>query len=476
MHKGFSFGRALLGSTLILFLVLLLQPGIAQMEVKNSAGTKLLRVLQDGTVLVPDAVENDWGKLRLNGYTVNAIHDMPHGPGPGSHAVGMYNYVRPDNTLKNIGFYHAYESIIEAFPSAVGTLHKGYSAIVVPQNADGVSIAGTYTTGALGVMNHHSDNKYFAALDVWTNHVWSDAEYPNYGAYCIKSNNSHTGPNDYHLWLKGKAKSWFDGPIGVGTTSPLSNLDVAGNAVIGAAYAGVVAAPANGLLVAGHVGIGLPADGSIPPDPTVRIEGASFNTLPLRQYYSKSALVVSDLAADSPTADEKRTTLFSGQYLKTSGRTGNNHHRSAIQGALMYKDAPAANQNQVCGGSLAYQSDYLGVIAGVVGSIQSDITNLPGDYTRIGGYFANDRITDNDYSLYVASNGKSYFNGNVGIGAPNPTSKLDIVGSVEVSTNDAFYFGDPTTDGTWRIIRSGANLVFQRRESAAWVTKNTMNP
>lgn len=43
--------------------------------------------------------------------------------------------------------------------------------------------------------------------------------------------------------------------------------------------------------------------------------------------------------------------------------------------------------------------------------------------------------------------------------------------SFETSDSGAFYFGDPNTDGTWRFIRAGVNLVAQRRESASWVTK-----
>ncbi len=40
----------------------------------------------------------------------------------------------------------------------------------------------------------------------------------------------------------------------------------------------------------------------------------------------------------------------------------------------------------------------------------------------------------------------------------------------------ALYFGPRETDGSWRITRSGNNLVFQRRESGSWVTKSTITP
>jgi hypothetical protein len=39
------------------------------------------------------------------------------------------------------------------------------------------------------------------------------------------------------------------------------------------------------------------------------------------------------------------------------------------------------------------------------------------------------------------------------------------------SVNYAYYFGDSATNNSWRIIRNGANLEFQRRESDSWVKK-----
>lgn len=56
----------------------------------------------------------------------------------------------------------------------------------------------------------------------------------------------------------------------------------------------------------------------------------------------------------------------------------------------------------------------------------------------------------------------------------NATSRRD--DSVSVSDLDAYYLGDSTTDGSWRLIRSGDNLLRQRRESGNWVTKGTDTP
>lgn len=43
-------------------------------------------------------------------------------------------------------------------------------------------------------------------------------------------------------------------------------------------------------------------------------------------------------------------------------------------------------------------------------------------------------------------------------------------------TEGVIYFGDPATEGTWRIIVSGNNLNFERLESSVWVEKNSILP
>lgn len=47
-----------------------------------------------------------------------------------------------------------------------------------------------------------------------------------------------------------------EGNVGIGTSTPQNKLDVEGGAVIGSAYAGTTTAPTNGLLVEGNVGLG----------------------------------------------------------------------------------------------------------------------------------------------------------------------------------------------------------------------------
>jgi hypothetical protein len=56
----------------------------------------------------------------------------------------------------------------------------------------------------------------------------------------------------------------------------------------------------------------------------------------------------------------------------------------------------------------------------------------------------------------------------------NPhTGRPDRTGSDPLSP---VYLGDPNTDGSWRIIQSGNNLAFERRESGVWVEKSSATP
>ncbi|MBN1483780.1 MAG: hypothetical protein JXA37_03585 [Chloroflexia bacterium] len=48
-------------------------------------------------------------------------------------------------------------------------------------------------------------------------------------------------------------------------------------------------------------------------------------------------------------------------------------------------------------------------------------------------------------------------------------------GHVEIASGGAYYLGDPDTDGSWRIIRSGTDLAIERREGGTWVAKSTIS-
>lgn len=99
----------------------------------------------------------------------------------------------------------------------------------------------------------------------------------------------------------------------------------------------------------------------------------------------------------------------------------------------------------------------------------------------------------NEYGLYIADlegdnrwaicthKGKTIFNkegdenSQMAVGHDEPSSMVDVAGSVEVGDADSYLLGDPITNDTWRFTRDGNNLVIQRRESGAWVTKQTIS-
>lgn len=60
------------------------------------------------------------------------------------------------------------------------------------------------------------------------------------------------------------------------------------------------------------------------------------------------------------------------------------------------------------------------------------------------------------------------------LGDANVTEVVS-AGSFVTAAAQAFYMGDPDTDGTWRMVRSGNNLVLQRRESGEYATKSTIS-
>jgi len=43
-----------------------------------------------------------------------------------------------------------------------------------------------------------------------------------------------------------------------------------------------------------------------------------------------------------------------------------------------------------------------------------------------------------------------------------------------IAYTGAIYLGDPTADGSWRIIISGSDLLVQKLITAVWTTKQTI--
>jgi len=64
---------------------------------------------------------------------------------------------------------------------------------------------------------------------------------------------------------------------------------------------------------------------------------------------------------------------------------------------------------------------------------------------------------------------------NIGLTTENPAGNEDTLVALSdtpaLSSSGVLYFGASGTDGTWRLTRSGNDLIFSRRESGAYVQK-----
>ncbi len=90
-----------------------------------------------------------------------------------------------------------------------------------------------------------------------------------------------------------------------------------------------------------------------------------------------------------------------------------------------------------------------------------------GDITHNFYYSFNIRTSPPDNAFTLNSNG------NVGIGTDNPDHKLEVNGDAHIV--GYFYFGDESTDGSWRIGEDGDGLLsFEKRVDGSWVKKMEM--
>lgn len=104
--------------------------------------------------------------------------------------------------------------------------------------------------------------------------------------------------------------------------------------------------------------------------------------------------------------------------------------------------------------------------------------SLPGDSETVGILFGigdpESSITANVGSLYLR------FDGSAGTTLYIKESGTGNTGWTAVtaggSSSNPIYFGNSTTNGSWRIGTSGNNLVQERREGGVWVEKVAATP
>jgi len=111
---------------------------------------------------------------------------------------------------------------------------------------------------------------------------------------------------------------------------------------------------------------------------------------------------------------------------------------------------------------------------------QSDITNDP-NVLEISNAGSGDSISLQGTGTHsinsVSANLELITTTSGNITATTPNAEMQLINTDAVIDSDkAFYFGDSSTNGSWRIVRSGNNLIMERRETGSWVTKQTITP
>lgn len=403
-----------------------------QMIVKNSLETEVMRVTSDG--LVGISITNPQALLHVEGYGVVSV---PSFTGPVNIAVsGYFDNTNVDQNLTN---KFALSGIIPV-ASVSGTLSGAIHGNMIsedPNNA--LSLA----AGGLAGSRNQGTEKYLygvrGIISALNAPGWLDANPGFWAAAVYGSIEQVTPPHEqiYAGYFEG-AKSYFDAYVGIGTTNPQTKMHVKGK---------------GGLI-------------SIPSD-----NGAKNIT----------AGVYLDELDELPTVGAANNFALSSA-IRAVTNVGENS--GALHGVLADPASSSSNPGYHIGvGSLGGSRITSGPATTYVYGVQG-LMHASNAKTRWldqhGGYAAAVRAQVDEGSVSNAvfagyfEGAKSYFSTNVGIGTTAPSSALDVAGDVELASNNAFYLGDPNTDGSWRIIRSGANLVFQSRKSGFW-TNGTYN-
>ena len=228
------------------------------------------------------------------------------------------------------------------------------------------------------------------------------------------------GDNNYALYSSSAAKSYFQGKVGIATSSPGSTLSVAGNAAIGSNYA-VEAAPSNGLIVEGNVGVG-----SVSPSETKLDVRGAMSYFPL---YLK-AVTAKFYGTNTAAIDY-------GGVIALGGETGNGVTPCPFAYLLGAKETMTA-------GSYAGYLSFWTTAGSGTGEANS------GNYERM-------RITST---------------GKVGIGTTTPISKLHVVGSIRTS-DSLIALGKIKAP---YVTQSGAWDSLYVRETATGLLKTTVKP
>jgi len=290
---------------------------------------------------------------------------------------------------------------------------------------------------------------------------------------------------------------FFDGAgsIAIGTNASANKLDVEGGAAIGATYSGVTAAPANGLIVEGNVGIGTSAPSnnrvliSIPSTDATNPIGLKIDN----NYTGVSTKFGIDVNVDGAGSGPK--------YGISSSVIGLAGDASANYG---YQVAMTPNGT---GSAFGVYSNITSAGTGIRYGFRNSVNGAAGNTSDIYGTYTSmtNSGTGSSYGSYTTGEDYNYFSGSLGIGINVPTAKFDVQNSslskvfnavltasgglgqvfnfertqAPIAGNDMFQLVVPTGSPTgFQFLEAqvGSNVVFRVDGNGSAYSDGTFNP
>lgn len=330
--------KCLTRSPLTVLVLTLMMASIAQAQlvVKNSAQSEILRITTTGNLGI--MTTNPSSRLAVNGglnigpyyppawYNNRSKLIVQGNVGIGITEPGSYALYVGSGTARFNNLYINWEY---SFPTAIGTTNEYLNGLgqwgTLPADGDGV-LGNEITTVTNTTLTRSGSGTavapYTAGLNLANANTWTAEQTFSAGANFSTSTNTGT-------WNSA-------GNLGAGVANPGSRLSVNSSATIGSKYVAVTA-PANGLLVEGIVGIN--------------------TTVPIAQLYSYTtpgvdAVNVSILGESHTTNDNYNTMAIIGSINYPTSTVGSNLSRASVNTGLAGDVTNTSNKHYVVQGNL----------------------------------------------------------------------------------------------------------------------------